>query len=184
MRMGPALGMLVVGVALARADPPCVEVEVLQALEHEKVVILGEVLSSTPSDDKGRPVESAQAVQALYQVRVVEEFKGAGVKQYALLGDLRPTPSPSGLAQPEQGFRLTVGEKYLLFAWGEPLQIDPCTPTAPLREAEKALLLLRQHTHGVKGTDGQAALAPRGRVLPGRSQVVLEATRSGTSTCE
>ena len=148
MRLAAAgtLGIvLTVGQALTRADSPCVEVDALQALQHEKVVIVAEVVSATPSDRKGKAVQLSEAVRALYQVRVLEEFKGSRLKQYALLGDLPRQPAPPGLVYlGDEGLPLIVGRKYLLFAWGDPLKIDPCPPTAPLSEASKALALLRQ----------------------------------------
>ena len=140
------VGLLAMAVAGAGAESPCVEVEVAAALAHAKVVILGEVTASTPTDLSGQPVELSRAVRALYRVRVLEEFKGSGAAEYDFLGDLPRPPAADGLVYVTDGMPLTVGRVYLLFAWGNPeaLQVDPCPPTAPIESAHKTLTLLRQ----------------------------------------
>ena len=140
------VGLLATAVAGVDAESPCVEVEVAAALAHAKVVILGEVTAMTPTDLSGQPAEISRAVRALYRVRVLEEFKGSGAAEYALLGDRPRPPAADGLVYATDGMPLSVGRRYLLFAWGQPdnLQVDPCPPTAPIESAHNTLTLLRQ----------------------------------------
>ncbi|MEO8502075.1 MAG: hypothetical protein ABI565_14240 [Vicinamibacteria bacterium] len=112
--------------------------------------MLGEILSVSPVDAKGLPTSSDQAVQGMYQVRVLEEFKGTMRLQYGLLSDIARPKLPEALVYAEdEGFVPEAGKRYLLFAWGALQRVDGCA-SLPYSEAKKALKILR------KGAKSQA----------------------------
>jgi hypothetical protein len=108
------------------------------------------VLTQAPVTYDGRPATGLEAVRALYTFRVLEGFKGAGATEYQLLGDLPvPPPTDDGVVTINgDAWPLNVGQRYLIFGWGDdPATIDSCSSSA-LGQAKRALKQLRKLRSG------------------------------------
>ena len=135
----------------ALGGQPCFKVRDLVAHARTiRVVVVGDLIGWSPANFEGKVVRTSadgRPVKALYRIRVVEEFKGTGETEYAALGPFprrRPRPGqPTWVIGPGQP--LFAGERYLIFASGDPLTIDICPPTAPAANADDALSTLRSH---------------------------------------
>ena len=127
--------------AVAEGNSPCVDVTLSDSLDQAKVVVLAKVVSSTPTDYRGRLATPKVAVRALYRVRPIEEVKGKRLREYRLVGD---PPHTAGAASSfaYSGMPLTVGQTYLIFATGESLTVNPCASLA-VSDADDALRHLR-----------------------------------------
>ena len=119
--------------------------DVLEVYAQTPVVFVGEVTKREPVTYDGRAASEDQAVRAAYTIRVLEEFKGTGAREYRLLGDAPiPSPPPGSdlIIVNEDNWPLELHQRYLVFATGDPLRIDSCA-SAALTDATDALKKLR-----------------------------------------
>lgn len=127
--------------AAAEGTSPCVKVGPSESFHQAKVVVLGEVVSSTPTDYRGKPAAANVAVRARYRVHAIEEFKGKGLREYWLLAD-PPVIAGDAASVTNSGMPVALGQSYLFFASGELLAVDPCA-SLPASQADEALRRLR-----------------------------------------
>jgi hypothetical protein len=113
----------------AGAVCPCVPRTVEQTYEGATLVFTGEMSGFTPVNSRCETVPAADAVGAVYAVRVVEEFKGPSAKKHRLFA---ADPASGSRADRAHGsvrlerWSRDVGKRFLWFASGERNLIDSC----------------------------------------------------------